>query len=113
MKLWLDDLRQPPEGWKWATGTEEAMHLLESENISEASLDHDLGEGEGHEGYDLLLWMAKRGIWPSEAIAVHSSNPPGAERMCAVIERYGPYRRLPASRSFVRSVDGVRAMEEG
>ncbi len=102
MKLWVDDVRTPPEGWAWAKTIEEAAPLLENGGVVEASLDHDLGEGDGREGYDLLLWMAERGVWPSEGLAVHSSNPPGAERMCGVIERYGPYRRVPGTRRFVR-----------
>ena len=100
MKLWLDDLRPPPEGWMWARTVEEAMPHLRSGEVAEASLDHDLGEGV-EEGHRLVLWMAEHGIWPTQAISVHSSNPPGAEMMAAVIERYGPYRRVPGTRRFV------------
>lgn len=101
MKLWLDDLRPPPEGWRSVKTVEEAITLLEDGEVSEASLDHDLGDGE-QEGYRLCLWMAEHGVWPSRALSVHSSNPPGAERMCGVIERYGPYRRVHGIRSFVQ-----------
>ena len=100
MKLWLDDLRPPPEGWAWARTVEEAIPHLRSGEVSEASLDHDLGEGV-EEGHRLVLWMAEHGIWPTQAISVHSSNPPGAEMMAAVIERYGPYRRVPGTRRIV------------
>ena len=90
MRLWLDDLRPPPsEEWTWIRTVEEAIPLLEGGRVTEASLDHDLGEGVD-EGYALVLWMAEHDIWSREAISVHSSNPPGAERMCGVIERYGP-----------------------
>ncbi len=76
MKLWLDDLRPPPEGWMWARTVEEAMPHLRSGEVAEASLDHDLGEGV-EEGHRLVLWMAEHGIWPTQAVSVHSSNPLG------------------------------------
>ncbi|QIN82783.1 hypothetical protein GBA63_09070 [Rubrobacter tropicus] len=100
VRLWLDDLRPVPDGWTWVKTVEEAVSLIENGRVAEASLDHDLGEGT-QEGHRLVLWMAEHGLWPSEAISVHSSNPPGAERMCAVIERYGPYRRIRGTRRFV------------
>lgn len=100
MKLWLDDLRSAPDGWAWVNSVEEAVSLMEGGQVTEASLDHDLGEGVD-EGHRLVLWMAEHDVWPSETISVHSSNPPGAERMCAVIERYGPYRRVHGTRRFV------------
>lgn len=100
-RLWLDDLRPAPEGWRWVKTIEEARVLLKTGEVIEASLDHDLGEGDTLEGYDLLLWMVETDIWPPGGIAVHSANPPGAERMCAVIERYGPYRRVRGKRRFV------------
>jgi hypothetical protein len=40
-------------------------------------------------------------MWPREAISVHSANPPGAKRMCGVIERYGHYRRVPGTMRFI------------
>jgi hypothetical protein len=97
MKLWLDDLRTPPEGWTWAKTVEEAIPHLKTGEVTEASLDHDLGEGID-EGYALVLWMAEHDTWPKESISVHSSNPPGVKRMCGVIERYGPYRKVSANR---------------
>ena len=88
MRVWLDDIRPAPEGWVWVETVEEAIELMSSGEVLEASLDHDLGDGE-QEGYALVLYMAENDLWPKEAISVHSSNPPGAERMCGVIERYG------------------------
>ncbi|TCJ16910.1 hypothetical protein E0L93_09415 [Rubrobacter taiwanensis] len=102
MRVWLDDLRPAPGGWEWARTVEEAIISLLSENeVKEMSLDHDLGEGI-EEGYALCLWMAEHGVWPTRRIAVHSANPPGAERMCGVIERYGTYRRAPGTKRFER-----------
>jgi hypothetical protein len=63
-------------------------------------LDHDLGE-EVEEGYALVLWIAEHGIWPTQAVSVHSSNPLGAHRMAAVIERYSLYQRVQGTKRFV------------
>ncbi|HET7478362.1 MAG TPA: cyclic-phosphate processing receiver domain-containing protein [Rubrobacteraceae bacterium] len=101
MRMWLDDLRPPPRGWVWVRTVEEAIPLLAAGDVVEASMDHDLGEGV-EEGYALVLWMAEHDIWPGHALEVHSANPVGAERMCGVIERYGPYRRVMGTRRFAR-----------
>jgi hypothetical protein len=66
------------------------------------SLDYDLGEGDGLEGYDQLLWMAEHDAWLTEGMSVHSSNPPGSERLRRLIERYGPYWRAPGTQYFGR-----------
>ena len=48
MKLWLDDIREPwrfgKHGWEWAKTADEAIALLKTANVEEASLDHDLTE---------------------------------------------------------------------
>lgn len=44
VKLWLDDVRPPPDDtWTWATTAEQARGILLRSNVVEASLDHDLG----------------------------------------------------------------------
>ena len=104
MKLWLDDLRDVPVGGEWACArsVNEAISLMETLDITYASLDHDLGDwaNEGGDGITFVLWMAENNKWPSEGIAVHSMNPVGAENMLAIVERYSPYsgkRVNPAS----------------
>ncbi|KZN68262.1 hypothetical protein N473_07500 [Pseudoalteromonas luteoviolacea CPMOR-1] len=44
MKVYLDDERQTPKGWKRVYWPLEAIELLESGEVSEISLDHDLGD---------------------------------------------------------------------
>ena len=39
-------------------------------------------------GYNVVLWMASREIWPAKKPVVHSSNHFGAIKMRAVIDRY-------------------------
>ncbi len=106
MRLYLDDVRNPPdETWHVCRTAEEAKALLAAGGVEYASLDHDLGECEaceearGHQdpqhtcrhkmtGYDLCLWMAEFGVWPKNKPTVHSANPVGRQRMEGVIARY-------------------------
>lgn len=47
MRLWLDDIRPAPKGWVWVKDARHFMSdlLLMFEDITEVSLDHDLGDG--------------------------------------------------------------------
>lgn len=87
MKLWLDDLRSPPDTeWHWVTTVDAAKILLDHFHVEIASLDNDLGEGQ-EEGRRLVRWMAENEIWPNE-IVVHSANVPAGEYMAGMIQRY-------------------------
>lgn len=106
IKLFLDDIRNPPDDtWTVARTAEEAQRLLSEQDVDMASLDHDLGEcsdcaaKRGYEdprftcphrmnGYRLTLWMAETGHWPRQKPTVHSANPVGAANMRATIDRY-------------------------
>ena len=87
MRVFLDDVRTPPDGWVLVKTVPEVQELLKAGGVTELSLDHDLGEDQ-QTGYDLCKWMAEHNIWPSEAVYVHSANPVGAENMRATIARY-------------------------
>jgi hypothetical protein len=109
----LDDVRNiPSPAWTLVRTLIEAKEFLESRNVENASLDHDLGpcpvcdiveecneglmivtEGvctHGRTGYDLVIWMVETGHWPHNKPTVHSSNPVGAEAMRKTIDRYFP-----------------------
>jgi hypothetical protein len=62
--------------------------LLESGEVLELSLDHDLGDDQRGTGYDVILWIeeavALRGFKPPR-ILVHSANASARERMLAGI----------------------------
>jgi hypothetical protein len=92
MKIWLDDIRTPPdEGWEWAKTPSEAIALLDSADIEVISLDHDLGfDGERElSGYQVVLWIeeavALKSYDPPEML-VHSANPPAHERLLRAID---------------------------
>jgi len=84
MKLFVDDLRDPPDDtWTVARTAEAAIALLSSREVEELSLDHDLGEGEDT-GYCVAAWLEEK-VWegwsPPRVLEVHSLNPVGARRI--------------------------------
>jgi hypothetical protein len=104
LKVWLDDVRQAPDGWVHVKTPEEAIELLSSGKVEEISLDHDLGlatsEGE-RTGYDVVLFLEEAlatGAWNHAVplILIHSANPVGWRRMEQAINSI---RRLDDSRS--------------
>ena len=130
MKLWVDDHRAAPRGWRSVRSVAAAKVYLEQGLVTHISLDHDMGAcaacaARGRHigrmtrpgntfydycnhvpsGYDLCLWMEETGRWPRSGVRVHSANPAGARRMLAVIERNrrGSARRADAISSGARS----------
>ncbi len=84
MKIFLDDIRETPEGWRRVYWPNEAIALLEQGGVTEISLDHDLGDDARGTGYDVVTWIEEavitRGFVPPK-IHVHSANPVGRQRM--------------------------------
>jgi hypothetical protein len=75
----------------WARDIKQAIEaVLESRSFEEASLDHDLGQGDKLDGIVFVDWMSETGRWPGKRPRVHSMNPPGRQRMLMTIERYFP-----------------------
>lgn len=90
MKIWLDDLRRPPDDtWHWCTTIYCAKGLLQLYTVTEMSLDNDLGEGQ-EEGRRLVLWMCDQNVWPTGDITIHSANCVAGEYMRGMIDRYRP-----------------------
>ncbi len=89
MKVFLDDERPTPEGWVSARWPAEAIALLRTGEVTELSLDHDLGDDERGTGYDVLVWIeeevVERGFVPPR-IFVHSANAAARRRMLLAIE---------------------------
>jgi hypothetical protein len=103
MKLWLDDVRDPVmygyAGWEWVRTAKEAIELLKTGRVTQASLDHDLewehypwnDNGEPYKemcGYDVVCWMEANDVWPINGTRVHSANPVGRLRMQQVIDKH-------------------------
>lgn len=108
MKLWLDDIRPSPKGWVWARTNEQAKEYLLTGEVTECSLDHDLGyhdvdlpedpdeameililRGVSEEtGLQLVEWMLEQNLVPSK-IRIHSWNPSGTKNMAARLNHFG------------------------
>lgn len=99
MKVYLDDERPTPDGWVGARWPDEVVQLLETGQVTDLSLDHDLGDDERGTGYDVILWIeeavALRGF-RAPRLSVHSANSAARVRMeagVAAIERLATERR--------------------
>ena len=90
MKVFLDDVREAPEGYVQAKDVRQAIDLLITGEVSEISLDHDLGDENVHgTGYGVLLWIENRvhtENWIPPKMIIHSANPPAREKMQSCIE---------------------------
>jgi len=97
MKVYLDDTRDTPAGWIRVYWPDEAIELLKTGEVTEISLDHDLGDDARGTGYDVVLWLEKRvfsaGFVPPffkgdivpPKMTVHSANTSARDRMNAGI----------------------------
>jgi hypothetical protein len=95
MKLYLDDVRDPPDGWQVVRTYDEAIRLLSTQKYEEISLDHDLGcfdaNGKEYTGYDLLKWLIERklnGEYVPPKIRIHTMNSVGMAKMIFSVKRY-------------------------
>lgn len=84
MKIYLDDEREPPEGWILARSVPVLCHLLQTHQVTHLSLDHDLGEDEMI-GYDFMRWLEAQvfsgTIKEIPEITFHTANPTGRKNM--------------------------------
>jgi hypothetical protein len=94
VRVFLDDVRDAPAGWVRTQTPEETIELLATGEVTELSLDHDLGldtpEAE-RTGYTVLAWLEREigeGRWtfPLPGFTIHSANPPGVIRMQRAID---------------------------
>ena len=99
MKLWIDDVRQPPTSidnpYFWFKSVNETKRIVElSEEgyftkIALIDIDHDAGDyaNDGGDYIKLLDWLEETGR--NYPIRIHSMNPVGRENMRAIIRRNG------------------------
>lgn len=80
MKIWLDDIRNPPDSsWRICRTAEEAIGVLFLNHVQEISFDHDLGENIGT-GYDVAKFIARQSYLGDMMVpiwTIHSQNPVG------------------------------------
>lgn len=82
MKLYLDDIRFPPNGFHLCRTAQEAMDWLGSGVVTFISFDHDLGTE--LTGYSVACYIEKsvfEGKFICPGWCVHSANPIGADNI--------------------------------
>ncbi|MBI6874653.1 cyclic-phosphate processing receiver domain-containing protein [Clostridium aciditolerans] len=82
--LYVDDIRDCPDGFEIARTLKEAIYYLENFHVEILSLDHDLGEDEEGNllptGYDLVKYICEHNLRVS-SVYIHTSNPVGRFNM--------------------------------
>lgn len=90
MKIWLDDLRPiPPQYDHWCVLAREAIACLATGEVTDISLDHDLGPPEAGTGYDVAVWIEEQafnGTLPKLNWRIHSANAVGRKNMEAALQ---------------------------
>lgn len=89
MKLWVDDLRDPPDDtWTVARSSDAAIQHLTTRRWQTMSLDHDLG-GDDNTRFVIRHLCENPGLWPTE-VRVHTANNVGRTWLIGMIGRYAP-----------------------
>lgn len=92
-KLWLDDERPVPEGFRGALSSQEALDLIGVLGPPELmSLDHDLG---GDDTTMVFLRGLSEVLESPPRYRVHSANPVGRENILAFLRSWEKSRMLP------------------
>lgn len=92
MKLWVDDIREPPMNYIWCKSVNQAIMQIRlagyaQDNIEVIDIDHDAGDYayDGGDYIKLLDWLEETS--QSYPIHIHSMNPVGAENMRRIIRK--------------------------
>ena len=84
INLYVDDLRNCPNGFVIARNVEQAINYMEKYTINILSLDHDLGvdknENLRKSGYYLVKYICENGLRANK-IYIHTDNVVGRENM--------------------------------
>ena len=101
-KLYLDDVRNRPEGFVLARSYAEAIDLVQKLGCPRfISFDHDLGlfdDGTELNGHDFAKWLIEgdldgKVLIPQDfTFNVHSSNPKGRENIKGILDNYLKFR---------------------
>ena len=111
MKIWVDDVRQAPDGYVWCKSTNQALRKIVLEAKDEVELidlDHDAGDfvKEGGDFINVLNELERlsrktttvdgvkfHGYWHLKCkeikFRLHTMNPVGRDNMRRIIERNG------------------------
>lgn len=92
-KIYLDDLRETPDGFIRTHSVNETIKLIEELESKDTQillldLDHDLGDyaSDGGDAIKLLDWLVERNtLYP---INIHTMNGVGRDNMQRMIDRF-------------------------
>lgn len=96
-KLWIDDIRIPPDDtYDIARTYDQAITLLDANQYEDIWLDHDLSDftldGKERTGYTIVLWLVERKMIDALYVPLRyhylTSNPVGRANMSQLIEHY-------------------------
>lgn len=102
MKIWVDDIRPAPDGYRIVRSVNEAKEMIETYEVMKRisggkkyydieliDLDHDAGDfaSDGGDYINILNWLEETGR--NYPIRIHSMNVVGVENMRRIIERNG------------------------
>lgn len=89
VNVYLDDLRDCPEGFILAKKIDELKVLLMVHKIAILSLDHDLGTDASGQllptGYDFVKWFCEEGLFV-EQLYLHTDNVVGKDNMYSLLK---------------------------
>ena len=97
MKLWLDDVRTPPdETWTWVKSAQEALELFRQPNVVDiASLDHHLGGAPSKpynylaaSGLQLLWQLRSERLQSKQELFIHTDDSMAGKQMMLVAAQY-------------------------
>jgi hypothetical protein len=105
ISLYVDDLRDCPNGFVVARTVDEAIYFLTHYEVDVMSLDHDLGEdADGSlmpSGYDLVKYMGEHRL-TARTIHIHTDNPVGRENMYCSLLSFKRHALIPSDTSVYR-----------
>ena len=91
MKIWVDDIRVAPNGYRWCKSVNETIKVIleleQTDSVDLIDLDHDAGEyvKDGGDYINILDWLVEnKRNYP---IRIHSMNPVGVDNMRRIIQR--------------------------
>lgn len=99
MKIWVDDERPAPDGYRCFTSTNSALRFMipNITDIEIIDLDHDMGCNFGGDAIGILEEFERKSRRFADfkkaveniKFKIHTANPVGAQNMRAIIEKNG------------------------
>jgi len=110
MKIFLDDIRNPPDNsWTLVRNFNEFQKLIlqNKGKVNKLSFDHDLGENQPS-GYDATKWLIQEAIDDFDLvkglqkIIVHTDNIPGGDNIQGYFQSARSYNVIPSEVEIIR-----------